>query len=189
MYPRIIGLYSPEARCGKGTVAAVLTKHYGYQQRQFSAPIKAAWQGLLSNLGLQDLILDTLEGSLKERPLPELGGLSFRTFGEHVGNGLREAVGPDLWITMAEESFRASMAKGLNLVVSDLRYPNEYALIQKLGGINVKVRRPGHTRGFQHPSEGRLENTHEYRFDHVLIASEVDDLRCQAVAMMEDRKA
>jgi hypothetical protein len=170
---KLIGLYSSEARSGKGTVAGVLVSEFGYEQHQFSAPIKSAWAGLLEAAGQGDLLKETLEGALKEFPLPSLGGLSFRVFGEHLGNGLRERVGPDIWLCITRGVIESALKQG-PVVVSDMRYPNEFALIKTLGGICVRVERAdGYTRGFQHPSEGRLNH---HSFDYFLRASSAEEL-------------
>jgi hypothetical protein len=179
--PRLIGLYSSEARSGKGTVAKILVDEFGYEQHQFSAPIKSAWAGLLEAAGCGGLLERSLEGDLKEAPIPALGGLSFRVFAEHLGNGLRERVGPDIWLCISRGVIESAL-KGGPVVVSDMRYPNEFALIKTLGGICVRVERAdGYTRGFQHPSEGRLNH---HSFDYAIRASSPEELVRRTRAML-----
>lgn len=169
----LIALYSSEARSGKGTAARVLVDEYGYTERQFSAPIKAAWKGLMEYVGLEDMVELTLEGGLKEVPLSEVGGLSFRKFGEHIGNGLRADM-PDLWVSILRERLLKDYAAARQVVISDMRYPNEIELIRSLGGITIRVcRADGYTRGFKQPSEGRLDT---YNFDHTLRATSPEAL-------------
>jgi hypothetical protein len=105
--------------------------------------------------------------------MPALGGLSFRVFGEHLGNGLRERVGPDIWLCITRGVIERALAGG-PVVVSDMRYPNEFALIKTLGGICVRVERAdGYTRGFKQPSEGRLDH---HSFDYFLRAGSPEEL-------------
>jgi hypothetical protein len=178
--PAVIGLYSPEARSGKGTVARVLVDEFGYTERQFSAPIKAAWTGLLESIGCGDLVAATLEGPLKETALPRVGGLSFRKFAEHIGDGLR-GDNPDLWIKIISEQLGVDAFAGRRVVLSDLRYPNEFTLIKTVGGSCVRVERAdGYTRGFKQPSEGRLDN---HDFDYTLKAHSPEELELLVRAM------
>lgn len=52
-----------------------------------------------------------------------------------IGDGLRKSVSEDIWIKLI------NMPKNRNIIVTDLRYPNEAEFIRSLGGIVVKINR------------------------------------------------
>jgi hypothetical protein len=47
---------------------------------------------------------------------------------------------------------------GISVVVDDVRFPNEAAIVRRLGGELWRVERPGTERGTSHASEGELDD-------------------------------
>lgn len=73
---------------------------------------------------------------------------------QNIGEGARQILGEDVWVNALWHKWKA--AGEPNLVVDDLRHPNEAAWVRMKGGLVVKIQRdiidrsgPEH----QHPSE------------------------------------
>lgn len=174
--PACVGLYSSEARSGKGTVASVLVHQFNYHELRFSDPIRQMWRRLLDEAGYDGCIMDTLEGSLKEERLPCVG-MSYREFAEMVGAHARE-INPDVWVDIARSKALWLQGQGQTVVVSDVRYPNEFRMVKEISGMMANVVRPGFTRGHSYPSEGRLG---KFTFDTTFTAPTVEELEAQVV--------
>jgi hypothetical protein len=137
--------FTGKAGAGKSTASHVLVD-CGWQRVKFAGPLKDMMRGL----GLSDR---HIEGDLKEMPCDLLGGQTPRhamqTLGTEWGRGL---IHPDLWIMLARDRIVTAMAAGFNVVVDDVRFENEAALIRELGGYVVDVTRDGAGAG-AHSSE------------------------------------
>jgi hypothetical protein len=169
--PQLIGLYSPAAQSGKTTVATTLGYTHGYTIVSFASPIKYVIANFLCQLGYaanQATYLTTVD---KEAMIPELGVSArhlMRTLGTEWG---RECVCPDVWLKCWEVQCRKVNGP---IVVDDVRFPNEFDLVKKLGGRMWRIERPGVQRLTYHASEGGLD---KYAFDATLVnAGTVDDL-------------
>jgi len=131
------------ARSGKSTIAAHLEAR-GFYRLRFSSPLK----NMLRAIGLTE---SEIEGDLKESPCDALGGATPRhamlTLGTEWG---RDMIHPDLWVILWQ---RHAAQHSENIVVEDMRFPNELAAIRNLGGIVWRVDR-GAGRSINHRSEG-----------------------------------
>lgn len=134
--PRTVVAFTGLAGSGKSTAAAHLVDAYGYERVRFAGPLKA----MLKALGLSDREVD---GDLKETPSALLCGKTPRqamqTLGAEWG---RDLIHTNLWIS----AWRAAvdrLPEGMPVVVDDLRFPNEAEAVRALGGILVRVFRPG----------------------------------------------
>ena len=114
-----------------------------WTRHRFAEPLKA----MLGHLGLTDRHTD---GDLKEAPCDLLGGKTPRwamqTLGTEWGRNL---IYPELWF----DAWRRTLPGG-NVVVDDCRFPNEADAIRALGGVIVRIARPGYGAG-GHPSEAQ----------------------------------
>lgn len=130
--PIIVGLCGP-MRCGKTTAAEYLQTGYAFKRRRFAGPLK----DMLRSLGLTD---EEVDGSLKEEPCALLGGKTPRhamqTLGTEWG---RDLIDSGLWT----RAWKKSLPQGFDVVVDDVRFPNEVALIKELGGVVVRIERKG----------------------------------------------
>lgn len=149
--PRLIGLYSPAPGCGKTTVANLLIEH---RRVSFAAPLKGAVSNMLCDLGLPGFY--AYED--KEAIIPEIGVSArhmMQTLGTEWG---RACIHPDFWVMIARAKTQRIMNDGGSVVVDDMRFPNEVAMIRDLGGELWRIDRPGVTYDGSHESEGRLED-------------------------------
>ncbi|MES2156013.1 MAG: hypothetical protein V4510_12845 [bacterium] len=76
-----------------------------------------------------------------------------RRFLQQLGTRAREHLGPDVWVQALE---RRWLESGItNLVVPDVRFPNEAEWIHRHSGVMVRVNRPDFDNGVgtDHPSE------------------------------------
>ena len=150
--PRLIGLYSPAPGCGKTTVADLLLAH---RRVSFAAPLKSAVWRLLDELGMDGF---HFVYSDKEAIIPELGVSArhmMQTLGTEWG---RACVHPDFWVMIARAKTQRIMADDGSVVIDDVRFPNEAAMIRELGGELWRIERPGVSYHGSHESEGGLED-------------------------------
>lgn len=149
--PRLIGLYSPAPGCGKTIVADLLFAH---QRVSFAAPLKRAVSQMLHQLGLPGFYAYTG----KEAIIPELGVSArhmLQTLGTEWG---RACIHPDFWVMIARAKTQRIMNDGGSVVLDDVRFPNEAAMIRELGGELWRIDRPGVSYDGSHSSEGGLED-------------------------------
>ena len=82
-----------------------------------------------------------------------------RTFLQNLGQGARLVVGEDVWLKIVtakvKELQKDKAVKGI--AVTDVRYPNEFKAIKKLGGIMIRIDRESAPK-LSHPSEDSLDD-------------------------------
>ena len=148
---KIIGL---TGRKGSGKDAAA-TALVGYTNLKLAEPLKMMLRALLTYQEVTpDVIHEMMEGCLKESPCKSFGGQTPRhamqTLGTEWG---RDLMGKDFWVTML-------MNKAQNykkVVVTDVRFPNEVNAIEEVGGLLVRIIRPGLDKD-THSSEALIDN-------------------------------
>lgn len=149
--PPIIGL-TGLAGSGKDSVRAVLEQH-GYTGLAFADPIRAMVRALFESAGIS--LLHMTARHLKEEPIPQLG-FSYRQLAQTLGTEWGRALGQDIWVKLAtarmDELLGATFGP-VQFVISDVRFPNEAALIRSRGGQIWHVVRPGVERVRAHESE------------------------------------
>lgn len=154
--PRLIGLYSPAPRSGKTTVANYLNG-MGYRRLPFAAPIKLMLRPFLTQLGYGDRTDHFLEGEGKEDLIPELR-LTPRQLMQTLGTEWgRTCVHPQVWTMCWERMAASNLERGIDVVVDDVRFPNEAAMVRRLGGEMWRVERSNTERQTAHASEGGLD--------------------------------
>lgn len=142
--------FTGPARSGKDTAASALVK-LGYRRAAFADALKLA-TAMVANES-PHLYFDDFA---KEQHTYALG-MTRRAALQHMGKGVRDVLGPDVWVNRLLAEWR-STGKPLT-VISDCRYPNEALAIRAVGGIVVRINRPGAgLEGVeaQHESEARL---------------------------------
>lgn len=134
----LIGIYG-DSRAGKDSVASILVEHLGFEQRNMADPIRETLLALELYVSRDGYYLDSL---LKDE-VNRLGwdGVK-RNYPETVdwminlGQAMRD-ISPRIWLD-------ACLAKPYSrLVIPDIRQPNEYDELMRLGGIVWNVRRDG----------------------------------------------
>lgn len=159
-HPRVIGLYSPAPQSGKTAVAYELQQH-GYISVSFASPLKRMLGIFLSSAGYGHEQIEHMLFERKENKIPEFGVTPrqmMQTLGTEWG---RMCVGPDVWVNVWKSSVQKWLDGGLNVVVDDMRFPNEWEAVKSLNGECWQITRPQTARNTEHLSEGALDN-HEF---------------------------
>lgn len=174
---RILGAAQPRLVCfagragvGKSEASGLLISH-GFVPVKFAAPLKSMLTTMYEFAGLDaDEIAERIEGALKEKPDPVLGGTSPRRAMQTLGGEWgRDMVREDLWVSLWSKTVRRKLAAGFSVVVDDLRYPNEADAIRELGGQVFMIEGPSRRIVPQHASE-------RFDFDPDEIIHNNDDL-------------
>ena len=142
----LIGLVG-KARSGKDTAADALVKAFGAERYAFADPLKDMLEAAFG---------DKFREGDRESPIPWLGKSPrhlMQTLGTEWG---RELVHPDLWVLLAESRRKVAEAKGVGMVVSDVRFLNEADWIMSSGGLLIEILRPGAEQVAEHVSEDAL---------------------------------
>lgn len=128
---------------GKSEAAQALYP-LGFHQHSFAAPIKAAMR-------VFGLTPEDLSPGRKECPMDLLCGKSPRWAMQSLGTEYgRNCIGKDFWTNV----WLATLPIGPDIVVDDLRFLNEAALLRDMGATIIRIHRPDTRMGFDaHPSE------------------------------------
>lgn len=125
----LIGFTGPMG-CGKSYAAKYLRDRHRFTIHKMAGPLKR----MIRTLGLTD---KHIEGSEKEVPHDLLCGktprYAMQTLGTEWG---RDIIGTDFWVNLW-----AFQMPGGRVVCDDVRFANEAAIIQKLGGTLVSIER------------------------------------------------
>lgn len=168
----IIGL-TGYARSGKDTIAAHLVEKHGFVRLAFADKLKQLAYEANPSVELTYGLIDELESVGEEIDTIECTHLglkylvdtigweatkqadSVRTFLQNLGVAARNTFGPNFWIQQLEEQL---VYGGPNhYVISDVRFLNEAAMIQRLNGEIWRVIRPGVTAINWHVSELEMD--------------------------------
>lgn len=213
----IIGIYG-FIGSGKGTVADILVENYGYRREAFANPVKDAVSiifGWPRNL----LEGDTKESrDFRETPCPTWSKLFQKEFSPRYALQLmgteagRNVFHSDLWLMALGNRlgvYGAQKPLG-NVVISDVRFPNEIRYIRSLGGRLIRVKRGPEpdfydlAYGINTVSESEETSLMADRFPHVHYSewawigqdpdyliendSTLDDLKSQVQKIIHDMK-
>lgn len=134
--PLLVAL-TGRAGAGKSTAAAHLEDEYAFTSIAFADPLLDALGALAQHADVDGAWL--VDRVLKELPMPVLSH-SYRTLARTVADALR-ALDPDVFVRIALHRVRQARAMGNNVVVTDVRYPNEAAALRALGAHTVRINR------------------------------------------------
>jgi len=149
---RLIGLYSHAPGSGKSTVANMT---WDFKKISFASPMREFCANLLSALGHDGVVL-LRDRDRKEEKIAEIGvspRQMMQTLGTEWG---RSCIHPELWVMVAAGAVEQQQKLGRNVVIDDVRFPNEAEMIRRLGGELWLVNRPGVAYEGDHASEGAL---------------------------------
>ena len=125
--------FTGKAGSGKTTAAEILVNKLGYQCVSIATPLKAMVAKLLSYY--EDTNVDT---NNKEAILYELG-VSYRHICQTLGTEWgRNCISSYLWTNIAEQRIVRLLTHS-NVVVDDIRFPEEAAMIKRLGGKLIHI--------------------------------------------------
>lgn len=168
----LIGI-SGRAGVGKSTLAEVAEEHFNFKRLAFADALKEECVSVLAKfdippLGLYDpahklstfalpksFIADYEDFILpfaEFHPIIHEYYISYRKFMQFWGD-YRRTQNKDYWL----QKFMDNADFSEDLIVDDVRFFNEAALIQALGGIIVRINWPSHTRD-THASETLMDN-------------------------------
>lgn len=133
-----------KARSGKDTAALRLVRHHAFTRVAFADPLKEM------ALSIDPIInTDTVVYPLRLSRVVELEGWErakdeypeVRRILQHVGQTVREYE-PDFWLDIALRSIDGGAKLNMPIVVTDCRYPNEFAALRGRDYLIVRMVRP-----------------------------------------------
>ena len=146
----IIGLYG-DSRSGKDTISRILVEQYQFEWRSFAAPLREILYQINPIIGPDGMTYQSsirnygLDWTKKHYPLSV-------EYMIRLGQAARDLLDENVWVSPV---FTDPLPK--NMVISDVRQPNEYEAITAAGGEIWKVVRPGTTR---RGMDGLLDDCH-----------------------------
>lgn len=180
----IIGL-SGYAQTGKDTVAKHLIEKHNYRRVAFADPIREALLKLDPLVGVGEFNSIHLSIAVRgmgweetKRISPETRRL-LQVMGTEVG---RDMFGQNFWVDQAMRN----VSKFDKIVLTDVRYPNEYKAIKARDGIIIRVVKPGTAAVNAHGSETALDN---FSFDATIVNDgTIYDLNKKIDKLLEERR-
>ena len=159
----VIGL-GHKIRTGKDTAAKALVRELGFTQASFANALKQE-------------IIDTIPRTLLAYAEEHFSGEEYdsrdradqindliytnrtpvtRALLQEWGTELRRSEDEDYWVKKLEKQIIAG-DYGNRVVITDMRFPNEAAMVRRLRGKTVRIDRPGMPQ-LNHPSETSLDD-------------------------------
>ena len=184
---QIVG-FTGQAGVGKDTAALLLTESLQARGKRvermgFADPIR--W--MLGALGVTEGELASRER--KEQPLAAFNGNSPRRMMQTLGTEWgRTEMGGDFWVKRLEARLERLAEVGKRpdyLLITDVRFPNEGAWVERHGGTMVAITRRQAMAVASHESERHLvRHTHLIQNDHDLQAlrAQVEQVACVLLA-------
>lgn len=174
----LIGL-SGYARVGKDSVAKILVEKFDFEHVAFATGLRLALLALDPIIGGDTYYPGTTHLSEALKRVESFEALKtsnyadeWRRLQQKMGTEVgRDMFGENVWVDLALKDYRPSEG---NLVVSDMRFPNEYEAIHSRGGVCWRVERPGVGPANKHPSETSLDDFHFDRY--IMNTGTLEDL-------------
>lgn len=173
----IIGL-SGYARSGKDTVAELLVLNYGFKRMSFADGIRDTLIALNPILHDGMRLNETVKmyGWEVAKAKDEVRRL-LQVMGTEVGRGL---IHEDIWVWRLFNKIK----DGERIVIPDVRFPNEAAMIKSRDGEVWRINRANHHAVNNHISERAMDN---YMFDRALVNDgSLDDLSDEVFMLMHN---
>ena len=156
----LIGLIGNK-RVGKSTFADYLVDSKGFKTIAFADPIKEGVKIMF------DLTEEQVNGDLKE-VVDQRWGRTPRNFLQTIGTDLcRNTFGQDVWIKRMKMEIEKKMSQKADIIVSDIRFPNEADAVKDMGGILIKITNPRiQTKKDGHISEKLID---QIKYDKLIV--------------------
>jgi len=158
--------FGHKKRTGKDSAGQYLERKYGFVRLAFADALK---EGAMAIFGLSHVQCYG-PTEIKEAVDPRWD-MSPRGILQAMGEGMRQAIYPDVWVRIVQERMLADRTK--NYVITDLRYPNEAQMVRKLGGMLVRIDRPGIPQD-NHISETAMD---DFEYDDTIYNTGSDNFR------------
>lgn len=159
----IIGL-GFQARAGKDTVAEYLVNNYGFKRYAFADRLKEVCSSLMHENAFGDGFKTS---SFETSPGVAMTGGQLL---QRAGVALRNTIDEDLWVNIVRKQIEES--DYTHIVIPDCRFINEGHIIKEMGGVLVRIRRPGIASDL-HISE---QEGAKINWDHMLVNDGTLDL-------------
>lgn len=157
----LIGL-TGYAGVGKDTVANYIAENYGFTRIGFADKLKELARMIDPDL---DALLNVVDWEIAKK-VPK-----YRRFLQDLGNSARLVLGDQVWINQVINSNIE------NVVISDVRYANEFDAISQNGGILIRIIRQGVGPLNAHITEtGHDQLPVDYTIDNGLFLGELYDV-------------
>lgn len=153
----IVGLYSSLPQSGKTTVKDAFVRA-GFTPLSFASPVKESLFVVLSGLGVE-APERYLWGDWKHKVIPGMYCTGGFLMSAYATSFMRDTISQDIWVNILLQKIQ----NGINYVVDDLRFPNEFAIMDYTVNIIRPDVEPRH--GRLPKSEGQLD---DYRFDYLI---------------------
>ena len=176
----IIALFGAKS-AGKTTVANYLCRHHGYHCLSFADPMR--W--MLQNLGITRTALDNDKESSPAVLGDKTINYALKTLGTEWG---RQLINEDIWV----EVLRQRLSFYPNIVIDDLRFNNEFDMLQAYNACFVYIAAP--------KAENQEDHTHisnliwrswangERKHKKIENLSSFADLQTQVTTLVESLK-
>ena len=149
---------------GKDSIADYLSDAHGWQKMGMSDPLHQSMMTLnpIVNMTHHHLVEELTTVRYAELTVQEGYTLAkenfeyrrlLQVFGTEV---IRELFGNSVWVDFARKRVLECIGKQENVILTDLRYPNEIDLVRELGGSAWWVDRPGFNTAGEHTSENSV---------------------------------
>jgi hypothetical protein len=184
----MIFAFGHSKQVGKDTASNLLAHHLIIEngkdrvaRRSFSDPLYLISNLLYGWAGFKHKLHYEKHPQEKEIILPEIG-LSPREILIKLGtHAIRDNVYEKTWV---DYMFRTRLDSA-SLIISDLRFPDEFEATKKHGGICIKIVRPSHEPGNDRADQA-LAHVSDSEWDHVIVNDGTRrELNDKVVAMYE----
>ncbi len=168
---------------GKSTVVKWLVRYRDFSEVSIAESLKQQCADLFPAVPREAFF-----GTQEEKGLvrQELGGVSGRTMLEETAAHFRR-YDPDMWVRRSLGKAISAcqfIAQPIRIAVPDVRYPNEVAMIQSLGGVIAR----SHVVGEEPPRTGHASDNYwphfEYDFGICAKRGELENVHAQVDEMV-----
>ena len=133
---------------GKDTFANSLTEGC-WSNMKFSTPIKLGLTAMF-NIPLADMESPLIKNKENYRWNKSIRYL-LQTLGTEFGRNL---IQDDIWLELGREAIEHQFSHGMNVVNTDLRFPNEAKMVKELGGYIVHIIRDNNENAINSAASG-----------------------------------
>ena len=175
-----IALWSSTPQQGKSTIAKYLANTHGYHALSFASPLLEMVETFLMHHGLSMEEIDYYCKQAKEISIPGVGR-SYRHLARTLGTEWgRNLVKETTWLDAFEQKFHRYSSKH-PIVVDDMRFRNEAALLTRKKFMLVQVYRKNERSGFSDNHQSDIELSSFAGWDHTIENNGTLDELCESV--------